>query len=34
MTPHADEHERLIQDLAADLRPVRRLRPPRLRALA
>jgi hypothetical protein len=34
MMPHADEHERLIQNLAADLRPVRRLRPPGLRALA
>lgn len=34
MMPHADEHERLIQDLAADLRPVRRLQPPGLRALA
>ncbi len=34
MTPHADEHERLIQELATDLRPVRRLRPPGLRALA
>jgi hypothetical protein len=34
MMSRADEHERLIQDLAADLRPVRRLRPPGLRALA
>jgi hypothetical protein len=34
MTPHADEHERLIQGLAGGLRPVRRLRPPGLRALA
>ena len=32
--PGADGHERLIHDLAADLRPVRRLRPPGLRALA
>ena len=34
MTSHADEHERLIEELATDLRPVRRLRPPGLRALA
>ena len=32
--PRAEGHERLIHDLAADLRPVRRLRPPGLRALA
>lgn len=34
MMPHADAHERLIEELATDLRPVRRLRPPGLRALA
>ena len=34
MMSHADEHERLIEELATDLRPVRRLRPPGLRALA
>lgn len=34
VTPQTDGHERLIQNLAADLRPVRRLRPPGLRALA
>ena len=34
MMSHADEQERLIQELATDLRPVRRLRPPGLRALA
>ena len=34
MMPHADAHERLIEELATNLRPVRRLRPPGLRALA
>ena len=34
MMSHADEHEHLIEELATDLRPVRRLRPPGLRALA
>jgi hypothetical protein len=34
MMSHADGHERLIQDLATDLRPVQRLRPPGRRALA
>lgn len=34
VTPQTDGHERLIQDLTADLQPVRRLRPPGLRALA
>lgn len=33
VTPQAGGHERLIGKLAADLRPVRRLRPPGLRTL-